>query len=159
LNDPSANRCSCGDLHQGNVLRAGREPWLAIDPKGVVGPPVCETGPLLINVLPPPGDLAETRRVLFRRTSQLAEELGIDLQQLRLWGAVRAVLASFWTLEEHGRIGIGACTWLGLRKENNEIVEQTFAILNKRRHERHEDRFGAQLWTMVNHYENFHHAR
>jgi streptomycin 6-kinase len=91
-----------GDLHQGNILRAGRAPWLAIDPKGVVGPPVCETGPLLINVLPSSGERAGTRRVLLRRTAQLAEELGLDLQALRLWGAVRAILASYWTLEDHG---------------------------------------------------------
>ncbi len=91
-----------GDLHQGNILCAGREPWLAIDPKGVVGAPVCETGPLLINVLPSSRGYDETRRVLLRRTAQLAEELGYDLQKLRLWGAVRAVLASFWTLEDHG---------------------------------------------------------
>ena len=28
-----------GDLHHDNVLRARREPWLAIDPHGVVGDP------------------------------------------------------------------------------------------------------------------------
>jgi streptomycin 6-kinase len=65
-----------GDLHQGNILSAGREPWLAIDPKGVTGEPVCETGPLLINVLPSFSDTRETRRVLLRRMAQLAEELG-----------------------------------------------------------------------------------
>ena len=29
-----------------------REPWVAIDPKGVMGEPICETGPLLLNALP-----------------------------------------------------------------------------------------------------------
>ena len=28
-----------GDLHHGNILRADREPWLAIDPHGVIGDP------------------------------------------------------------------------------------------------------------------------
>ena len=29
-----------GDLHHGDILRSEREPWLALDPKGVVGEPV-----------------------------------------------------------------------------------------------------------------------
>jgi streptomycin 6-kinase len=32
-----------GDLHHENILAAEREPWLAIDPKGVVGEPARET--------------------------------------------------------------------------------------------------------------------
>ena len=92
-----------GDLHHGNILRAEREPWLAIDPKGVVGEPVCETGPLLLNALPRASGYPEMRRVLARRTDLLAEVLGVDRASVRAWGVVRAVLASFWTLEDHGR--------------------------------------------------------
>jgi streptomycin 6-kinase len=91
-----------GDLHHMNILTAGREPWLAIDPKGVVGPPVWETGPLLINQLPPAGDDRSLRRVLARRTEQLAAELSVDRRTLVAWGVVRAVLSAYWTVEDHG---------------------------------------------------------
>lgn len=91
-----------GDLHHGNILSATRQPWLAIDPKGVVGEPVCETGPLLINALPSPVGPAAFRRCLDRRVDQLAEELGFDRQRLRAWGIVRAVMSSYWTVEDHG---------------------------------------------------------
>ena len=37
-----------GDFHHFNVLESERG-WLAIDPKGVIGPKGCEVGPLLIN--------------------------------------------------------------------------------------------------------------
>ena len=97
-----------GDLHQGNILAAEREPWLCIDPKGVVGEPVCETGPLLLNELPSPADAPAVRRVLHQRVDQLAEELGFDRARLRAWGVVRAVLAGFWTLEDHGGVWEGA---------------------------------------------------
>ena len=40
-----------GDLHHYNILAAERQPWLAIDPKGVVGDPVYETGVFLYNRL------------------------------------------------------------------------------------------------------------
>src|SRR5579884_718199 len=41
-----------GDLHHANILAAGREPWLAIDPKGVVGDPAYEPATLLLNPWP-----------------------------------------------------------------------------------------------------------
>src|SRR5262249_48229170 len=41
-----------GDLHHDNILSAEREPWLAIDPKGLVGEPAYEPGSWLRNWLP-----------------------------------------------------------------------------------------------------------
>jgi streptomycin 6-kinase len=38
-----------GDLHHDNVLSATREPWLAIDPHGVVGDPGYDVGAMLYN--------------------------------------------------------------------------------------------------------------
>jgi streptomycin 6-kinase len=35
-----------GDLHHTNILTAGRQPWLAIDPKGVIGEPAYEASVL-----------------------------------------------------------------------------------------------------------------
>ena len=90
-----------GDLHQGNILSAERAPWLAIDPKGIVGQRICETGPLLLNVLPPLPSAAAATAILERRTAQLADELGFDRELLRAWGVVRAVLSAFWSIEDH----------------------------------------------------------
>jgi streptomycin 6-kinase len=64
-----------GDLHWENILSAEREPWLAIDPKGVVGEPAYEVGPLLRNGLPRGVSSAEARRVLARRIDILVEAL------------------------------------------------------------------------------------
>ncbi|MFG2823753.1 aminoglycoside phosphotransferase family protein [Kitasatospora sp. NPDC048365] len=36
-----------GDLHARNILRAEREPWLAVDPKGLAGDPAYDAGTLL----------------------------------------------------------------------------------------------------------------
>jgi streptomycin 6-kinase len=41
-----------GDLHHFNILSARRQPWLAIDPKGVAGEPAYEPGALLRNPNP-----------------------------------------------------------------------------------------------------------
>jgi streptomycin 6-kinase len=91
-----------GDLHHDNILAAERQPWLAIDPKGVVGEPAYEVGALLRN----PGTrlLAEPQpgRILARRVYQLAEELGFERARLRGWALAQAVLAAWWSLEDHG---------------------------------------------------------
>jgi streptomycin 6-kinase len=41
-----------GDLHHQNILAADRQPWLAIDPKGLIGEPAYEVGALLRNPMP-----------------------------------------------------------------------------------------------------------
>jgi streptomycin 6-kinase len=38
-----------GDLHARNILRADREPWLAVDPKGYAGDPAYDGGTLLTS--------------------------------------------------------------------------------------------------------------
>ncbi len=38
-----------GDLHHDNILLAGGDHWVAIDPQGVIGPPVLEAGRFIQN--------------------------------------------------------------------------------------------------------------
>jgi streptomycin 6-kinase len=90
-----------GDLHHANVLSSRRVPWLAIDPKGVVGEPAYEVGAWLRNPL----DLLERgdpRRTLARRVDQLASELSLPRERLAGWGFAQVVLSAWWTLEDHG---------------------------------------------------------
>jgi streptomycin 6-kinase len=88
-----------GDLHHWNILAADRRPWLAIDPKGVVGEPAYEVGALLRNKL----DVAPNiSRLTMRRIDQLAEALGFDRQRLVGWCLAQAVLSAWWSYEDHG---------------------------------------------------------
>jgi len=94
-----------GDLHHWNVLSAKRQPWLAVDPKGVVGEPAYETGTWLRNpvgrllTMPGPG------QILARRIAVLAEELGFERERIKGWGMAHAVLSAWWTYEDHGHVG------------------------------------------------------
>lgn len=89
-----------GDLHHGNIIAARREPWLAIDPKGIVGEAAYEVGALLRN----PNDRMlgwpNLPRVMGRRIRQLSEELGIDRERIRGWGLSQAILSAIWSCEE-----------------------------------------------------------
>ena len=92
-----------GDLHHYNVLAAGRRPWLAIDPKGVVGEPAYDTGALLRN----PAELLGTPRpgkALERRLDLLCERLDLDRARVAGWGMSQAVLAAYWSWEDSGRV-------------------------------------------------------
>jgi streptomycin 6-kinase len=72
------------DLHAGNVLRAEREPWLAIDPKPFVGDPAYDGTQHLFNCSE---RLRSDPDGTIRR---LADLLGVDYERLRLWTFARA---------------------------------------------------------------------
>lgn len=91
-----------GDLHHDNILAAEREPWLAIDPKGLIGEPAYEVGALLRNPYPQLFDHPDPGRVLARRLDQFADELDMDRERLRAWSFSQAVLASIASWEDHG---------------------------------------------------------
>jgi streptomycin 6-kinase len=88
-----------GDLHHDNILRAGREPWLAIDPHGIIGDPGYEVGSLLFNPAPDNRDEALTALVP-ARVEQLADELAMPIDRVLAWGFVKAVLSDVWSAEE-----------------------------------------------------------
>ena len=91
-----------GDLHHFNILAAEREPWLAIDPKGIVGDPAYETGAFLYNQLPATRGPRELQRFLARRVDQLSEEIRPTAQRVLGWGIAQAVLSGWWSYEDHG---------------------------------------------------------
>ncbi|HEV2473881.1 MAG TPA: aminoglycoside phosphotransferase family protein, partial [Chthonomonadales bacterium] len=91
-----------GDLHHFNILSAQRSPWLAIDPKGLIGERAYETGSLLRNPYPELLDYPEPGRVLARRIDQLSEELGFDRARIRNWAVAQAVLSAWWGIEDFG---------------------------------------------------------
>jgi streptomycin 6-kinase len=88
-----------GDLHQENILAATRAPWLAIDPKGVIGEPAYETGSLLRNELAGVFSASQPARRMARRIDQLAAELGFERERIRGWALAQAVLAVWWDVE------------------------------------------------------------
>lgn len=91
-----------GDLHRENILAAAREPWLAIDPKGVIGEPTYETSGLVCYHLPDELAAEPAVRVLARRIDQLAEELDLNRTRVRDWALVQAMMCAWWIIEDGG---------------------------------------------------------
>ena len=99
-----------GDLHHENILSAEREPWLAIDPKGVVGEAVYETGSWLRNPMPQLLDLPYPGRILARRIDQFSEQLGFERARIRDWALAQAMLSAWWSMEDSGELSVFAIT-------------------------------------------------
>ncbi|UJF31694.1 aminoglycoside phosphotransferase family protein [Paenibacillus hexagrammi] len=85
-----------GDLHHGNILAAEREPWLAIDPKGVLGEREYEVIPYLMNHVPEERAIEATKR----RVELFAELLQLDASRILLWAYCHAVLSAWWHIED-----------------------------------------------------------
>ncbi|MDQ3166928.1 MAG: aminoglycoside phosphotransferase family protein [Actinomycetota bacterium] len=90
-----------GDLHHDNLLRATREPWLAIDPHGYLGDPGYDVGALLYNPDPDRRDDALLDLVP-ARIEQLAAGLDMTSDRVTAWGFVMAVLSEVWTCQDDG---------------------------------------------------------
>jgi streptomycin 6-kinase len=88
-----------GDFHHFNILSSDRG-WLIIDPKGVIGPPEYDCGPLLTNPIPDlpyrPGAIRQTER----RIAILSERLGFPRTRIRDWGVCHCLLSAWWDLTE-----------------------------------------------------------
>ncbi len=80
-----------------NILSSERG-WLVIDPKGVIGPPGCEVGPLLTNPIPDWPCRPESKRQTQRRIAILSERLGWARQVIRDWGVCHCLLSAWWDL-------------------------------------------------------------
>ena len=90
-----------GDFHHYNVLKSNRG-WLAIDPKGVVGPKGYEVGPLLINPIHRFLNGSNPKAQTEKRIAILSECLDMERERIRDWGICHAILSAFWSLEDGG---------------------------------------------------------
>lgn len=95
-----------GDFNPGNVLSARRRPWLAIDPKPMVGDPGYDPWPLLEQI-DDPFEYDDPRPVLRERSTLVAEALDEDPARLLAWAAARTVENALWCAD-HGEVRDGA---------------------------------------------------
>ena len=100
-----------GDLHHWNILSADREPWLALDPQGVIGEQEYEVGAWLRNPYPQILKVPSPKEFIARRVDQLTEELSFDRYRVVRWAYSQSVLAGVWSFEEGSEDLSGWLTW------------------------------------------------
>ncbi|MEV4480528.1 aminoglycoside phosphotransferase family protein [Micromonospora coxensis] len=79
------------DLHAGNVLRAGREPWLVIDPKPLAGEREFAVAPIVRGP-----ELGHSPEAVRRRLDRITGALGLDRERVLGW-TIGQTLA--WSLD------------------------------------------------------------
>lgn len=84
------------DLHGDNVLAASRRPWLAIDPKPVVGEVAFALAPIIRS-----GELGHTRVDVVTRLDSLSAALHVDRERARGWAIVQTMA---WGIEDDAPI-------------------------------------------------------
>lgn len=90
-----------GDLHHENILAGTREPWLVIDPKGVIGEPEYEIGAFLRNPMSKLVFEDNLADLLKDRIDMISEMTGYDKKRIAQWGFAQAVLSAIWSFEDH----------------------------------------------------------
>jgi streptomycin 6-kinase len=87
-----------GDFHARNVLRGEREPWLAVDPKGLRGDPAYDgatlLGPRALALM----EADDLMRALRHELEVFAEAAELDRERVRRWAHFQAVQRAY-----HGR--------------------------------------------------------
>ena len=78
------------DLHGDNVLAAQREPWLAIDPKPLVGEREFGIAPVVRS-----RELGHSKRDVLNRFDRLTAELGLDRERARGWTIAQTIAWAF----------------------------------------------------------------
>jgi streptomycin 6-kinase len=89
-----------GDLHHDNILSTKRQPYLAIDPKGVVGEREYDIGALMRNPLAFIAQPRQLKQRIERRLSIITELTDFDRERLLMWSFVQAILSAIWHEED-----------------------------------------------------------
>jgi streptomycin 6-kinase len=74
------------DLHGDNVLRASREPWLAIDPKPLRGAREFSLAPIVRSY-----EFGHSRQAVVHRLDWLSATLKLDRERCRLWALLQTL--------------------------------------------------------------------
>jgi streptomycin 6-kinase len=88
-----------GDLHFGNVVRAEREAWLAVDPKGLAGDLASDAPRVLVRGVDSLREADDLEAELRRRLAIFADAAEIDRERATRWLQVDAAMGACRGLE------------------------------------------------------------
>lgn len=91
-----------GDFHHENILSSTRAPFLAIDPKGIVGDVGYEIAVFLNNHLWWLASESNLKEKLNDAVRRFSEAFAIERLYLRQWTFTQIVLSAWWTFDENG---------------------------------------------------------
>ncbi|MFI6499934.1 aminoglycoside phosphotransferase family protein [Nonomuraea typhae] len=100
LADEPGDRLLHWDLHFENVLAAGREPWLAIDPKPLAGDPGFDLWPALGNRWDDLVATGDVHRAVRKRFDLMVDRLALDPRRAAGWTYGRLLQNALWDVQD-----------------------------------------------------------
>jgi streptomycin 6-kinase len=88
-----------GDIVFDNILQGDREPWLVIDPLGIVGEPAFDGAKLLSNKWSELTEQTDLRAAVRRRLEAFADGAEVDVERARRWAQARGLNDALWCRE------------------------------------------------------------
>lgn len=89
-----------GDFHPGNILSAERDPFLVIDPKGIVGHPGYDVAVFLNNLHWWQKNKNGTEELLNEAVERFARALNLSEREIREWSYACMVISAWWKFED-----------------------------------------------------------
>lgn len=103
LNNSSQKFLLHGDLHHENILFAGNELFLVIDPKGIIGEVGFETAAFLNNHANWLAEKPNLQEILTEAVAVFSGKLKIAPKELYQWAYTQMILSVWWTFEDGGK--------------------------------------------------------
>ncbi|MFS0882927.1 aminoglycoside phosphotransferase family protein [Metabacillus niabensis] len=88
-----------GDLHHYNVLASGKESWVAIDPKGLIGEKEYDVTQYMLNELPE----QNVEETITERLELFAKQLHLSKERMVKWCYCHTILSCYWDIEDFGK--------------------------------------------------------
>jgi streptomycin 6-kinase len=89
-----------GDFHPANIVSAKRAPYLAIDPKGIIGPVGYDIAVFLNNYHRWQETRSDVREKLAEAIDRFSKAFEIPELEIRQWAFAQMVLSAWWTFDE-----------------------------------------------------------
>ena len=89
-----------GDFHPGNIVTATREPFLAIDPKGLVGHIGYDIAVFMNNLHWWQKEKPDVERLLDEAVGKFASAFGLTQIDVRKWAYASMVIGAWWNFDE-----------------------------------------------------------
>jgi len=89
-----------GDFHPGNIVSSDRAPFIAIDPKGLVGHIGYDIAVFLINYFRWQEKNADIEKLLAEAIQQFADSFRLTEKAVREWTFAHMIIGAWWNFED-----------------------------------------------------------
>lgn len=92
-----------GDFHHDHILSSGKDEWVVVDPRGIIGHPLYDVATFLYNPRRTLLGNPNVEEIVKKRIAIFSSELGADKEDIVQWGITQSLLSAIWSLEDHGK--------------------------------------------------------